>query len=233
MIAPNMATMLCVIATGAGSARFAPARVAPPPSQFQRIVVDGDMSTNDTVIALANGASGVRVTDEDALVTALQTICTRWPREIVRDGEGATKFVTVHVTGAPDEQRARSPVRLRHPRWSKRRSTAPIGLGTDSVRGGVFWRRSSAGADGAVAADAAARARSSLSSAAAVRLRRASSHRADAGARMGWRLDLVWAKSPPGYGHATSATSMCRSMATIEPRPLDIYTNALTKFCGC
>jgi len=113
MIAPNMATMLCVIATDAEIERDLLQRALQraADASFNRSVGDGDMSTNDTVIALANGASGVRVTDEDALVTALQAICTSLAQEIVRDGEGATKFVTVHVTGAPDEDSARQVAR--------------------------------------------------------------------------------------------------------------------------
>jgi glutamate N-acetyltransferase/amino-acid N-acetyltransferase len=108
MIAPNMATMLAVIATDArvdadllqGALRRA------ADASFNRIVVDGDMSTNDSVIALANGASGVAVTDEDALAEALAAVCAPLAQAIVRDGEGATKFVTLHVTGAADEASA-------------------------------------------------------------------------------------------------------------------------------
>lgn len=108
MIAPNMATMLAVIATDArvdadllqGALRRA------ADASFNRIVVDGDMSTNDSVIALANGAAGVAVTDEDALAEALAAVCAPLAQAIVRDGEGATKFVTLHVTGAADEASA-------------------------------------------------------------------------------------------------------------------------------
>jgi len=109
MIAPNMATMLAVIATDAAIDRalLQQALHRATGASFNRIIVDGDMSTNDSVIALANGASGVRVTDEDALVEALRAVCVPLAQAIVRDGEGATKFVTVHVTGAPDEASAR------------------------------------------------------------------------------------------------------------------------------
>jgi glutamate N-acetyltransferase/amino-acid N-acetyltransferase len=78
---------------------------------FNRIVVDGDMSTNDTVLVLANGASGVRVEDAEAFGAALTDICIQLAQAIVRDGEGATKFVTLEVTGAPDEAAARTVVR--------------------------------------------------------------------------------------------------------------------------
>jgi len=94
MIAPNMATMLAVIATDArvdadllqGALRRA------ADASFNRIVVDGDMSTNDSVIALANGASGVAVTDEDALAEALAAVCAPLAQAIVRDGEAQTKL---------------------------------------------------------------------------------------------------------------------------------------------
>ncbi len=105
MIAPNMATMLAVIATDAAIPREMLARAlhAAAGESFNRIVVDGDMSTNDTVLALANGASGVAVSDEAQFTAALTGICAQLARAIVRDGEGATKFVTVEVTGAADE----------------------------------------------------------------------------------------------------------------------------------
>lgn len=113
MIAPNMATMLAVIATDAAIDRALLRRALhrAADASFNRIIVDGDMSTNDSVIALANGASGVQVTDEDALVEALQAVCIPLAQAIVRDGEGATKFVTVHVTGASDENSARQVAR--------------------------------------------------------------------------------------------------------------------------
>jgi len=112
MIAPNMATMLAVIATDAALAPSAlqAALSAANRVSFNQIVVDGDMSTNDTVLALANGASGVTVaTDEElaAFQAALTGVCTVLAKDIVMDGEGATRFVTLHVSGAPDEGAAR------------------------------------------------------------------------------------------------------------------------------
>lgn len=105
MIHPNMATMLAVITTDA--------QIAPDVLQtmlgtavhhsFNRISVDGDTSTNDTVLLLANGASGTAVADEQsrALFTeALTFVCTELAKMIVKDGEGATKFVEIQVTGA-------------------------------------------------------------------------------------------------------------------------------------
>jgi glutamate N-acetyltransferase / amino-acid N-acetyltransferase len=64
-------------------------------------VVDGDMSTNDTLLLLANGASEISVEAGDPVFqAALEDICTQLAQAIVRDGEGATKFVTIEVTGA-------------------------------------------------------------------------------------------------------------------------------------
>lgn len=104
MIHPNMATMLALLTTDAA--------VAPDLLQsllmqavdvsFNRISVDGDTSTNDTVLLLANGVSGVAVEnspDQAAFLQGLTTLCTHLAQMIVRDGEGATKFVAVRVTG--------------------------------------------------------------------------------------------------------------------------------------
>ncbi len=112
MIAPNMATMLAVIATDAaldpptlqGALRAATA------VSFNQIVVDGDMSTNDTVLALASSASGIPVTGgaaRETFTAGLTAVCTALAKAIVRDGEGASRFITLHVTGAPDEESAR------------------------------------------------------------------------------------------------------------------------------
>lgn len=112
MIAPNMATMLAVIVTDAGltpeqahGALTMAAQVS-----LNRITVDGDMSTNDTALLLANGASGVVIESPDDLRTfqkALTTVSTKLAKDIVRDGEGATKFIAISVHGAPDDADAR------------------------------------------------------------------------------------------------------------------------------
>ena len=113
MIAPNMATMLSVIATDAQVPRDLLDRALrqAADASFNRIVVDGDMSTNDTVLALANGASGIAVQDEAAFVAALSEVAVALAQAIVRDGEGATRFVTVHVTGAASEDTAQAVAR--------------------------------------------------------------------------------------------------------------------------
>ena len=105
MIAPNMATMLAVIVTDAEMPRWLLSRALNEAVgvSFNRIVVDGDMSTNDSVLLLANGAAGVSTTMRE-FVPALTKVCTELAQAIVRDGEGATRFVSVHVTGAVNEE---------------------------------------------------------------------------------------------------------------------------------
>ncbi len=108
MIHPNMATMLSVITT---DAKIAPALLdralrAAADVSFNRISVDGDMSTNDTLLVLANGASSyeIRNTQQVAEFTeALTQVCIDLAKQLVRDGEGATKFVEINITGARDE----------------------------------------------------------------------------------------------------------------------------------
>lgn len=111
MIAPNMATMLGVIITDAIIPVDVANRALKAASEvtFNRIVVDGDMSTNDTVLLLANGASGTTVStpeEEADLIEALTALSKKLAQEIVRDGEGATKFITVNIQGAPDNDAA-------------------------------------------------------------------------------------------------------------------------------
>lgn len=110
MIMPNMATMLAFITCDARIGRTRWQRLLRDAVQasFNRITVDGDTSTNDCVLALANGASGVAVgqDEEAALAEALQAVCLELAHLIVRDGEGATKFVTVTVEGCRRERDA-------------------------------------------------------------------------------------------------------------------------------
>ena len=108
MICPNMATMLSVVLTDAAVEReawqdmFARA-VA---KTFNRVTVDGDTSTNDTVLGLANGASGVSAAaEQDArqLEDALTDVLGRLAHMLVKDGEGATKVMHISVCGAPSD----------------------------------------------------------------------------------------------------------------------------------
>ena len=111
MIAPNMATMLSIVATDAAVPQplLQKALSAVSAKSFNRISVDGDTSTNDTVLLLANGASGTLITETHGyaeFVGHLTELCTELSQMIVMDGEGATKFIAVHVTGAADDASA-------------------------------------------------------------------------------------------------------------------------------
>lgn len=113
MIHPHMATMLGVIVT---DARLTPeaaqqAMTLAAEASFNRISVDGDTSTNDTATLLANGLAGgpliaPHTPEFDAFVRALNAVCIPLAQAIVRDGEGATKFVTVQVSGLADDAAA-------------------------------------------------------------------------------------------------------------------------------
>ena len=110
MIAPNMATMLCFITTDAMVRRetLQPLLARCVRDSFNRICVDNDMSTNDTVLCLANGHSGTAellegTADFELFAEALQKTCTALARALVRDGEGATKFVEITVDGAASD----------------------------------------------------------------------------------------------------------------------------------
>ena len=99
MIAPNMATMLAAIATDVILSPEMKEKVAQIWEQsFNRIVVDGDMSTNDTVLLIANGAAGITPTEN--FEKDLLQVCSTLAKAIVQDGEGATKLVKVIIRGA-------------------------------------------------------------------------------------------------------------------------------------
>ncbi len=109
MIAPDMATMLVYI--------FTDAQIAYQPLQdmlsrltnntFNNITVDSDTSTSDSLMLAATGASGVDVTGNAAFEDALHSVMLDLSHQVVRDGEGATKFVTIAVTGAATDADAR------------------------------------------------------------------------------------------------------------------------------
>jgi glutamate N-acetyltransferase / amino-acid N-acetyltransferase len=118
MIEPMMATLLGFVTTDAaiGARALDAALRQAVEVSFNRVVVDGDRSTNDTLIALANGAAGNRALDPahprwGAFVAALTHVCTELAKKLVLDGEGATKFVTVRVTGARNDGDAQKAAR--------------------------------------------------------------------------------------------------------------------------
>ncbi len=103
MIHPNMATMLAFVLTDAkinqaDLRREFPSIVA---RTFNAVTVDGDTSTNDMAVVLSNGAAGE--TDTAAVLTAIEKVMRELARKIARDGEGATKLLTVRVKNAPTE----------------------------------------------------------------------------------------------------------------------------------
>ncbi len=113
MIQPNMATMLCFILTDARVERSAlkTALRAAASQSFNRITVDGDMSTNDTALLLANGAAGNATLKPgrpgwSSFTTALNEVTLLLAKKIARDGEGATKLVIVNVSGARNNEEA-------------------------------------------------------------------------------------------------------------------------------
>ncbi len=111
MIAPDMATMLVYIFTDAKIAQADLQAVLSTLNArtFNCITVDSDTSTSDSLMLGATGASGVTVTPETtAFVDALEAVMTDLAHQVVRDGEGATKFVTVNVTGAASDADART-----------------------------------------------------------------------------------------------------------------------------
>ncbi|OLA83718.1 MAG: bifunctional ornithine acetyltransferase/N-acetylglutamate synthase [Verrucomicrobia bacterium CAG:312_58_20] len=113
MIEPNMATMLAFIVSDASVAQPLLKKLLKECAgkTFNRMTVDGDMSTNDTVLCLCNGAGGVSVSESDAesaeaFKAALLAVCRSLARKIVGDGEKITKVVEVKVSGARDSAQA-------------------------------------------------------------------------------------------------------------------------------
>lgn len=115
MIHPNMATLLAFITTDAAvqQAAIATCLKAAADHSFNCISVDGDQSTNDTLLMLANGVAGNRPLgpghkEWKSFCKAVEEVCLKLALMIVRDGEGATKLVTLRIKGAPDARQARA-----------------------------------------------------------------------------------------------------------------------------
>jgi glutamate N-acetyltransferase / amino-acid N-acetyltransferase len=106
MIAPNMATMLGFLATDwdVSDIDLQGALKAAADVSFNCMTVDGDTSTNDMLLILANGESGVKPT-ADEFQRALERVCVSLAKQIARDGEGATKLVEVRVRGTEDPKK--------------------------------------------------------------------------------------------------------------------------------
>ena len=111
MIAPDMATMLVYIFTDAAIEQPILQSMVSALNQttFNCITVDSDTSTSDTLLVAATGASGIRVTENSiTFMEGLRRVMLDLAHQVVRDGEGATKFVTVSVTGASSDADART-----------------------------------------------------------------------------------------------------------------------------
>lgn len=112
MIMPNMATMLAFIATDAAIEKKLLQKLLSDAvkNSFNKITVDGDTSTNDMVVLLANGAADISVKkdseDYKTFLAALTKFCIVMAKSIVSDGEGATKLVTIAIKGAKTEEDA-------------------------------------------------------------------------------------------------------------------------------
>ncbi|MFH0735341.1 MAG: bifunctional glutamate N-acetyltransferase/amino-acid acetyltransferase ArgJ [bacterium] len=106
MIMPNMATMLGFITTDADIEQnlLQSILLEVVNVTFNKISVDGETSTNDMVVLLANGASGIKIeketTDAEKFKEGLKAVCTEMAKSIASDGEGATKLITINITGA-------------------------------------------------------------------------------------------------------------------------------------
>ncbi|QMU59378.1 MAG: bifunctional glutamate N-acetyltransferase/amino-acid acetyltransferase ArgJ [Boseongicola sp.] len=109
MIAPDMATMLVYIFTDAEIGFDALQQLVANQCEdtFNCITVDSDTSTSDTLLVAATGTSGVDVTDSEGFAAALFEVMDDLAKQVVRDGEGASKFVTICVTGAVDKADAK------------------------------------------------------------------------------------------------------------------------------
>ena len=111
MIAPSLATMIAVVTTDCAISppALAGALSAAMKKSFNALTVDGDMSTNDVVFALANGLAGnAQLVDPgpdlDRFTAALSAVCEELAKEIAADGEGATTLLEVRVSGAPSDE---------------------------------------------------------------------------------------------------------------------------------
>jgi glutamate N-acetyltransferase/amino-acid N-acetyltransferase len=110
MIQPNMATTLGFVMTDAAipPATLGSMLTEAVARSYNRISVDGDTSTNDTMLLLANGASGIQPAEKERakIQEALSVVMESLAQQIVRDGEGARKLITIEVSGAPGDEAA-------------------------------------------------------------------------------------------------------------------------------
>jgi len=138
MLEPHLATMFCFVATDGAVARGALSGILrrAVDHSFNRVTVDSDQSTSDTVALLANGLGrdgrGGRRPGPAAVAAGVEALMTKLAKMLVSDGEGATKLVAVTVRGAASRRDALIAARaVANSRWSRRRSTARTPTGPD------------------------------------------------------------------------------------------------------
>ena len=162
MIEPNMATMLGFVTTDAAVSRAMLRRALglALAKSFNRVVVDGDESTNDSLFLLASGKAGNREivragADFDAFRAALEAVCVSLAQQMAADGEGATRFVTVTVKGAKTEKDAARAARAvaksplaktswfgRDPNWGRVLAAVGYsGAAVEDMKAEVFYDR--------------------------------------------------------------------------------------------
>jgi len=108
MIRPDMATMLAYVATDAAieTSLLNQCLQNAVEKSFNRITVDGDTSTNDSCVLIATGKSGVEIANLDQIQKAVDEVCIELAQAIIKDGEGATKFITIEVNGGANKEEA-------------------------------------------------------------------------------------------------------------------------------
>jgi glutamate N-acetyltransferase / amino-acid N-acetyltransferase len=150
MIHPDMATMLAFLTTDVriSSARLQKMLKSAVDQSFNMVSVDGETSTNDMVVCLANGAAENKSIEKfpaarRAFQSALDAVCTELAKRIARDGEGATKFAEIRVTGARNPETARKIAR----RISKSPLVKTAFLGEDANWGRIAAAAGSAGVE--------------------------------------------------------------------------------------
>ncbi len=162
MIEPNMATMLGFVTTDAAITKqmLKRALLLALNKSFNRVVVDGDESTNDSLFLLASGAAGNETIskagpDFDLFLAALESVCVSLAKQMAKDGEGATKFVTVTVKGAKTEADAARAARAvaksplaktswfgRDPNWGRVLAAVGYsGAAVEDMKAEVFYDR--------------------------------------------------------------------------------------------
>ena len=139
MIEPNMATMLAFLTTDIDASKSELQTILSDAvhQSFNRITIDGDMSTNDTVLIMANGNSGIQLRKESkkfqkSFREGVKTVCAALAQKCVSDGEKVTKFVKIHIEQRLWKTQKKSPVALLTHYSLKLHGTDPTQIGEES-----------------------------------------------------------------------------------------------------